>query len=96
MNSPNKPYDYDKTIGTLHDIDGDVFHVSISPDGQYVLVSSRAIPTSLFKLSSGTLVQEFPFTTSDGDMGYGVFDKDGYIYFNTLNSVAKYKIPSIE
>ncbi len=91
MNSPNKPYDYDKTIGTLHDIDGDVFHVSISPDGQYVLVSYQAIPTSLFKLSSGTLVQEFPFTTSDGDLGYGVFDKDGYIYFNTLNSVAKYK-----
>ena len=45
-----------KVLGALHDIDGDVYHVSVSPDRQYVLVSSQAISTSLFKLSTGTLV----------------------------------------
>lgn len=85
-----------KPMGIIKDIDGDIYHVSISPDKKYALISSQAIPTSLYDISTGTLIQKFPFTTGDGDIGFGVFGSDGFIYFNSLQAVLRYKLLSLE
>lgn len=85
-----------KTLGEIKGIDGDIYHISVSPDKKYVLINSQAIPTSLYDLSTGTLVQKFPFNTGDGYDGFGVFGENGYIYFCGTNTVFKYKLPSVE
>lgn len=85
-----------KKIGEIKGIDGDIYHLSISPDERYVIICSLAIPTSLYDLSTGTLVQKFPFNTGDGYDGFGVFDKDGYLYFAGISTVFKYKLLSVE
>ena len=83
-------------LGEIKGINGDIYHLSISQDEKYILISSLAIPTSLYSLSTGNRVQEFPFHTGDGDLGFGVFGEDGNLYFNSLNAVYKYELMSLE
>ena len=80
-------------IGTISDVDGEIYHLSISPNEQYILVNSLAIPSSLYDLSTGIVVQQFPFRPGyDGDLGYGVIGEDGNIYFKGLNTVFQYHL----
>ena len=57
-----------------------------------MLISSLAIPTSLFYLPTGQLIQSFPFETGDGDLGIGLFGENGKIYFNSVHSVFEYTL----
>lgn len=84
-------------IGKISDVDGEIYHLSISPDEKYILVNSLAIPSSLYDLTTGTVVQQFPFRPGyDGDLGYGVIGEDGNIYFNGLNTVFQYHLIPID
>jgi len=84
-------------IGVISDLDGDIYHLSISPNERYILVNSLAIPSSLYDLSTGTIVQQFPFYPGyDGDLGFGVIGKDGNIYFKGLNTVFQYQLIPLE
>ncbi len=83
-------------MGEIKGINGDIYHLSISSDEKYLLISSLAIPTSLYDISTGDRVQTFPFQTGDGDLGFGIIGEDGYIYFRGLNTVYKYELLSIE
>lgn len=78
-------------LGVIHEVDGDVYHLSISPDEEYLLVSSLAIPSSIYRLSTGTVVQQFPFYPGDGDIGFGCMMEDGHLYFNGLNTTYMYQ-----
>lgn len=77
-------------------INGDIYHLSISQDEKYILVSSLAIPSSIFDLTTGQKVQEFPFQPGDGDLGFGVIGNDGHLYFNDINTVLKYKFAPLK
>lgn len=84
-------------LGIISDVDGDIYHLSISPDEKYILVNSLAIPSSLYSLSTGTVVQQYPFHPGyDGDLGYGVIGEDGIIYFKGLNTVFQYHLISLD
>lgn len=82
--------------GSITDISGDIFHVSISPDGRYAVVNSVAIPTTLYEISTGLPVQTFPFRTADGSVGFGLFGKDGKLYFNGGSTVYSYNLTPLE
>lgn len=79
-------------LGKVTGINGDIYQLSISPDEKYMLISSLAIPTSLFYLPTGQLIQSFPFETGDGDLGIGLFGENGKIYFNSVHSVFEYTL----
>ena len=84
-------------LGVISDIDGDIYHLSIDPEERYILVNSLAIPSSLYNLSTGTMVQQFPFRPGyDGDLGYGVIGEDGNIYFKGLNTVFQYNLRPLD
>lgn len=85
-----------RKIGSLSGINGDIYHLSISQDEKYILVSSLAIPSSIFDLTTGQKVQEFPFQPGDGDLGFGVIGNDGHLYFNDINTVLKYKFAPLK
>lgn len=85
-----------KFLGEIKGIDGEIYHISISPNQKYVLINSLAVPTSLYDIHTGTLVQKFPFEIGDGYYGFGLFDENGDIYFCGDNIVLKYKFPSVE
>ena len=56
-------------------------------------VNSLAIPSSLYDLSTGTVVQQYPFRPGyDGDTGFGVIGEDGDIYFKGLDTVFQYHL----
>ncbi|MBO6081741.1 MAG: toll/interleukin-1 receptor domain-containing protein [Bacteroidales bacterium] len=79
-------------LGRIERVGGGIYWQSISPDGKYILISSPAIPTSLYALTTGTLVQEFPFFAGDGDLGIGVIGEDGFCYFHGLEAIVRYPI----
>ena len=86
-----------KLLGIISGVDGEIYHLSISPDERYILVNSLAIPSSLYNLSTGTIVQQFPFRPGyDGDLGFGVIGEDGCIYFKGLNTVYQYRLISLD
>lgn len=80
-------------MGVLTGIDGELYQVSISKDEKYALVSSLAIPLSIFDLSTGIVIQDFPFQPgNDGDLDFGVFGNDGGIYINRPFCTLKFSI----
>lgn len=80
-------------LGVISGVDGEIYHLSISPDEKYILVNSLAIPSSLYDLSTGTVVQQYPFRPGyDGDTGFGVIGEDGDIYFKGLDTVFQYHL----
>ena len=81
-----------RLVGRVESVGGGIYWQSVSPDGKYILISSPAIPTSLYDLATGTLVQEFPFQPGDGDVGIGVIGEDGYCYFRGLEGTVRYRI----
>lgn len=80
-------------MGVLTGIDGELYQVSISKDEKYALVSSLAIPLSIFDLSTGIVILDFPFQPgNDGDLDFGVFGNDEDIYINRPFCTLKFSI----
>ena len=89
-------YNKNKLIGKISLPYSEVYHISVTRDNQYAVVSANDLNTTLYRISTGLPLEQYPFTSGDGHTGFGIAGKDNIIYFCGLNTVYQYQMPTLE
>lgn len=84
-------YDNGQEIGRIENPFTDVYLVCVSKDKKHALVSAMNKPTTLYNIKTGLAIEEYPFTSGDGDIGFGVIGNSDTFYYRGLDTVFKYQ-----
>lgn len=84
-------YKNGELYGEIKGLYTDIYHISISNDGVYALISQLNRPTTLYCIKTGLPIEEYPFESNDGHDGFGVIDKDSILNFSIINGVMQFK-----
>lgn len=82
--------------GEIKDVNEDVYQVGFSPDFRYILVAEGQQKTAVYDVRSGEKIQEFPYVSGDGNIGFGSFDSNWNIYFIDSGKIDKYKFHTLK
>ena len=82
--------------GEIKDVNEDVYQVGFSPDFRYILVAEGQQKTAVYDVRSGEKIQEFPYVSGDGNIGFASFDSNWNIYFIDSGKIDKYKFHTLK